>query len=96
MPDCNLNVHGIRVPDERWRKMKAVHDSCETAGVQLPEEVEIYFDGHEPDPSGILTDLADPIVTKWEREEDDDQEGIEIDLTQLPEGVTKLRVTISY
>ena len=96
MPDCNLNVHGIRTPDERWRNMKAIYDSCEAAGVQLPEEVENYFDGEAPDPSGKLTDLADPIVTEWKDPENDEQEGIEIDLAQLPEGVTRLRITISY
>ena len=41
--DASVKVVGIRLPDAEWRKIKAVWDSCEEAGIAVPEEVESYF-----------------------------------------------------
>lgn len=93
----SLHVVGIRPPDEKFEKMKAVWDSCKAAGVPIPEEVESFFEHEFPDESGVVVDIqyeADTVcVTRYE---DEMKEGFEVDLTELPADITILRFYVSY
>ncbi len=92
----SVHVVGIKPPDEKWRKMKAVWDACKTAGLQPPPEVERFFDGTPPDDSGVLVNLHPrkaPCVSEYHNEY---SEGFEVDLRKLPADITILRFFCSY
>ena len=88
----STHVVGFKPPDDRWKKMKAVHDSCIEAGLEPPEEVQEFFDWCTPDPSGVEIDI--PHTGYSDR--GTLREGFEIDVSHLPPGVTKIRFWNSY
>jgi hypothetical protein len=87
-----MNIVGYIKPDDKWLKMKEVWDACEKAGIEIPEEVDEYFDGERPDPSGVEIDLEEFA----EEYADDTKEGYEIVLSNLPAGVYSIRFFNSY
>jgi hypothetical protein len=48
---------GIKPADERYRQMEAVWNACEAAGIEKPAEVERFFLGSPPEPTGIVVEL---------------------------------------
>lgn len=92
-----MRIVAFRPADEMWRRMKAVWDACLTAGINLPAEVERYFNGEAPDPHGV--ELAEHqlreagAVRDWEA---DMCEGFEVDVSKLPPEVTVVRFYINY
>ena len=60
----STHVYGFRPPDERWQQMKAVFDASKAAGIQVPIEVESFFENGEPDTSGQEVDLGEA-VQEW-------------------------------
>lgn len=78
---------GICPPDRDWMKMKAVWDACDQAGVDLPKEVEDFFDGRPPDEKGVVIDIKDAI-REWSA---DMQQGLEVDIHKLPKNVKIVR-----
>lgn len=55
----SCNITGIKPPDEKWKKMKALFDACNDAEVSVPDEVWDFFDGEEPDPDGVVVSLEE-------------------------------------
>ena len=53
----STSIVGFRPPDEKWRKMKKVWDSCSTAGIEPPEEVSKFFEWEPPDDAGVEINL---------------------------------------
>lgn len=51
-------VMGIKPPDEKWKKMKAVWDACVVAGLPIPRQVEQFFNDETPDKDGVKIDLT--------------------------------------
>lgn len=86
-------VDGFKPPDEKWKKMKAVWDSCYNAGIKIPQEVREFFENEHPDDAGVKVDLKHHECCTEIVESGD--YGFEVDLTELPEGVTKIRFTIN-
>lgn len=86
------NVFGIRLPNAKWKEMKSIWDACNKAGVTIPKEVEQFFDYEEPDPSGVVIPLED-IAQKFSAEM---QDGFEIKLSELPDGIEVIRFVNSY
>lgn len=90
----STHVVAIRPPDERWIEMKKVWDSCEKAGVDVPDKVMSFFNHEAPDETGVLIDIErGPAVSVFE---DDCKNGFEVDLATLPPDVKKLRFWNSY
>jgi hypothetical protein len=89
-------VRGFRPPDEKWKKMKAVWDSCQKAGIEVPDDVQAFFNWVDPDPRGVETDLTagkSPAAKEWG---DSDSQGYEVDLSRLPKGLTFIRFCNSW
>ena len=90
-------VIGFRPPDEKWKKMKAVYDACVAGGIGMPEEVVEFFNGEEPDATGVKVDLTSTKkggpVTKFG---DEYGQGLQIDLTKLPKDIKILRFINSW
>lgn len=91
----DLRIIGFKPPTEKWKKMKAVWDSCTEAHIGIPDEVIEFFDGEEPSENGVALDMKElgKSVTEWS---DADQMGYEVDLDQLPKDIKILRFYLSY
>jgi len=86
----STSVKGFRPPDEKWKRMKAIWDTCKAANIEPPELVQEFFDWHEPDPKGIEVHLR---VTKWGAEMSD---GCELKVEDIPKNVTVIRFYNSW
>lgn len=99
-------IVGIKPPDEKWEQMKAIWDACMKADVQVPDEVDEYFEGEEPDDAGVIVPLGSvyQIRELGERHTEDGlsyygrdgQSGFELELSKLPKDIKKLRFYNSY
>ena len=95
----SMSIHciGFKPVDDKWKKMKAVWDACYEAGVKLPDEVDNFFEFDQPDEVGvrvseeILVDCG--ALSDWE---DEDANGFELDVLNLPEDVTIIRFYNSF
>lgn len=88
----STSVVGFKPPDEKWLKMKAVHDVCLQANVLPPREVSEFFEWETPSSSGVRVPLeGTPPVTTLEGEA-----GFEVDVTKLPKDVTIIRFENSW
>lgn len=84
---------GFKPADEKWKKMKAVWESCEQAGIDIPDDVYDYFDGEAPgDKPGMEVELGES-CQEWS---DDYRGGYEINVDKLPDGVKYIRVYNSW
>ena len=86
----STRVVGFRPPDETWQKMKFIWDSCVALKIDPPDEVDDYFDGMNPDPSGVEVELSQ---MEWR---DDSSAGIEIKVTEIPDHVQTIRFYNSW
>ena len=91
-------VVGIRLPDDKWEKMKAVYDACAAADVEIPDEVERFFAYEKPDAKGVVIPLT--LNTAECLTITNDQEysrtHYEVDLKKLPQDVTVVRFTNAH
>lgn len=86
----STHVKGFVPPDERWQKMKAVLDACAAAGIEVPDQVDEFFGGEEPDPQGQEVDIPHH---NWG---DDHRNGVEIKTEDIPERVKVIRFYNSW
>jgi hypothetical protein len=88
-------VIGIKPADEKWEQMKAVFDACVLAKVDIPDEVEMYFNGDAPDPSGIKVyeKSLGEAVKKYEKYP---YLGYEVYIDKLPKDIKIIRFTNSW
>ncbi len=84
------NVIGFAPPDETWERMKSVWETCEALGITVPNEVDSYFDGQDPDPAGVEIELPQE---EWSN---DYCAGIEIEVEKIPKHVKKIRFYNSW
>ena len=69
--------------------MAAVWTACETAGVDIPDDVLDFFDGDErgPDQPGAVIDIEQAVTAYV----DDAQQGYDVDITKLPKSLRIIR-----
>lgn len=94
MSMCSYVV-GIAPPDDEWRRMKAVYDSCRVAGVGVPQEVIEFFNGEQPDDKGVIIRLNGHESTK-PIFENNPESGFEVDVSKLPSHVKIIRFVNSW
>lgn len=87
-------VVGFRPPGAKWSKMRAAYDACVAADLDIPKEVDAFFNGEAPDASGVKVDLTEH--TCCAEYNDDMIDGFEIDLKKLPKDITIIRFYTSY
>lgn len=96
----SMHVVGFRLPDDLWKKHKAVWDACESAGVAVPDETEEFFQGEAPDSSGVLVELEHNthggLVGCCQKFQAEGEEGFEITLAHLPPNLAKIRFYCSW
>lgn len=86
------HVYGVKPLDEKWKKMKKVYDSCIEANVEIPEEVDDFFEGEPPNEIGVEVDISNSL----EKYHEDMREGFIVNLKMLPKHVTKIVFYNSY
>jgi len=90
----STHVIGFHPPNDKWKQMKAIWDSCVSAGVDVPGEVYDFFDGESPDERGVEFDLKDAgVATEWE---DRHRQGYELEIAKLPPNITHIRFYNSW
>ncbi len=96
----SMSVKVFKPANEKWRKMKAIWDSCQQAGIETPPEVDKYFNGESPDEAGVkagyFSDMDNKFPDWLKRYSVDMQDGFEIDTTKLPKDVSVVRFVCSY
>lgn len=88
----STHVIAFHPPDEKWRKMKAIYDACVAGDIEIPDDVNDFFNGEPPDESGVEVEI-DKILEKWS---DEDRSGYQIEISKLPKGITILRFYNSW
>lgn len=90
----STHVIGIKPPDTKWRKMKAIYDACVEAEIDPPDEVQKFFVWEKPDPKGVIADIKNHECCSLYK--DNISEGFEIDLKKLPKDITIIRFYNSW
>jgi len=89
-------VVGFVPPDEKFKQMKKVYDTCTEAGVDVPSEVWEFFDHDVPNDAGVSVNI-DKFVE--EISPHDCADGWQIDLDTLAKEmphVKKIQFINSY
>lgn len=86
-------VRGLKPITDDYKKRLEIYKSCNELGIDPPDEIRKYFeDDGEPCDEGIIVYLTEDVVKighgSYSRYYD-------VDLSKLPEGVTKVRFEIS-
>lgn len=87
----SMSTHliGFTPPDEKWRRMKTIWDSCQGSNIEIPTEVLSYFNDEKPDERGVEVELVpwngDACAHGVERYKADMSEGYEVDLEAFRE-----------
>lgn len=89
----STHVIGFRPPDDKWKKMKHIYDACMEGGIDVPDEVDNFFNGEPPDDQGVEVDLDDCLT---EYDDKDYRAGYELDVKKLPKDVTIIRFYNSW
>lgn len=82
------HVVGIIPADEKYELMKTIWELCKKAGIEPPSEVSDFFDGEEPDGTGVIVTLNADCAEQWST---DDAWCIQVDVSKLPEHVRYVR-----
>ena len=86
----STKVQGIVPPDDKWHNMKKIWDSCEAENIAIPDEVLDYFKEEDPNPEGIVVDIAS---TKSGRDMEDWHE---VTVADIPDNVKIIRFINSW
>lgn len=76
----STHVIGFIPPDDMWKKMKIIWDTCRDTGVRVPKEVERFFNYEPPDDQGVQIKLDESVLRNFN---DDMKDGYEVDVEQL-------------
>ena len=98
--DASLEIVGVRPPDDEWRKMKAIWDSCESADIEPPKEVRNYFGDDGPHEEGICVGVEKEVVSEGHEfmttgvRDGATGDYYLVELAKLPKNITHLKVWI--
>jgi hypothetical protein len=99
--DMGMSTHvsGVRDLDGRFKQMINVKLACEAANIEYPREVNEYFLDYDPgcdveDLERYMSEVA--IENACTCDNYDATESYEVDITKLPEDITKVRFINSW
>lgn len=84
-------------PDDKYHNMVAAYKACEAAGVEVPDEIQDYFNYEHPDQNPPGT----PILLNYHKSKcltdycTDNRNGYTLDLSKLPAHVRYLQIYLS-
>ena len=90
----STHIIGIKPPDEKWKKMKAVWDACQAAETEVPKDVGEFFGWEPPNDKGVEVEIkthesVEVFKTSY-------QSGYDINVKELPPDVAIVRVYNSW
>lgn len=92
----SVYVQGLRPVTEDYKKRLEIYNACKELNINPPEEILKYFNYESrPCEKGILIELPNDSVV-YSTDMNRCSNYYYVDLTKLPEGVTKVRFEISY
>lgn len=83
---------GVKAPTEEYKKKVEAYQACEAAGLEIPSELEKYFNFQEPPEEGMEIDIDEAVSGNVMY----DDGVMTIDLSKLPDGLTHIKVIGSY
>lgn len=83
-------VRAVIEPNEQYRKMYAVYEACEDAGIDPPDEVTDFFHGEVPNPDGM------EVMMRSHHSVSDSRDFYDVYVKELPEGTSVIRFVNSY
>lgn len=86
----HISVKGIVEPTEDYLNKVEAYKACKNAGIEIPKELEEYFDGEQPDGNGMEMKI------KYSGDLQYDDGCILINLNDLPKNVTKIKIKAYY
>jgi len=86
----SITIKGVKTPTEDYLKKVRAYKALKDANIDIPLELKKYFDGNEPDESGMLVNI------NYTGNLLEDDCILEIDLNDIPDGVTKIRIIGDY
>lgn len=92
----STSIVGIKPADEKWKQMKAARDACIKAGIEIPIEVNEFFDWMTPDENGVLVNLEECSADCVEEYNNEGESGFQVNLSKVPKDVKFLRFTNSW
>lgn len=90
----DYDVTGLLLPDEKRSAMRAVVEACERAGVDVPFQVERYFEENPEEPDRFI-DLSFACFEQYDKRYDSVR-SVTIDLSQIPENVQAIVVAYPH
>ena len=90
----SYHIKGLKPITEDYQKRLQIYNNCKELGIYPPDEIIKYFeDDTEPCDEGIIVYFKADVVKVGS---DTYSRYYDVDLSKLPEGVTKVRFQISY
>lgn len=90
----STHIQGIGKPDAKHKKMFDAYEACKAAGIDVPDEVNEYFDWDTPNEMGRTIELRrGDSVTEYKAEMRD---GYDVEIAKLPKDITHIRFFNSY
>ena len=94
----SAHVTGFKPVDDKFKRMFNAYKACEQAGIDIPDEVNSFFEGEPPDPTGIKIRLSSAYkdedgVSKYSAEM---QDGYEVNLDELDPDIRIIRFYCAY
>lgn len=86
-------VQGLKPKTEEYEKKLQIYNMCKEVNVRPPKEILDFFDG-EVCEEGIITKISEDAIRNYS--DDCCRDYYEVDLTQIPPDVTKIRFVNSY
>jgi hypothetical protein len=92
----SMHAYAVKPADENYQRKAAAYRACEAARIPIPRELVDFFNGEQPDPTGVAVHIgsghgvtqAHPCCARFC---DSSREGFEVDITKLPEGTRFVR-----
>lgn len=83
-----IKIVGFKLPDDKWKKMKIIHDNCNDLDIEIPKEVEQFFEYKTPNDNGVEVDLKTYYLNDYTF-------GFEIRTSEIPKDVSVIHFIAS-
>lgn len=92
----STHLAGFHPADDKYKKMLAVWNACVAAGIEVPEEVRLFFDDRDPrsSPDGVRVEMRG--FTGVSKHVAPGEDGIEVDLRMIPPHIKIIRFYNKY